>query len=172
MRACGAPCSRARSRRAWRSRSRSACRCPSLRRSSPAISCWCSWLLAEVDCGAVRPLAFCISVWGCYCNYRATRAIGTNLVAPVQQFNLIITLAMALWLLGEYLTPLKIFGIGADPRSGRRFTMQTKQAPRRVSAPSPTRRSRRSMPRSRRRSSRNMPRATRSRCSAGDRLWA
>src|SRR5262245_66348137 len=51
-------------------------------------------------------------VWGRYCNYRATRAIGTNLVAPIQQFNLLITLALAIWLLGEHLTPLKILGIG------------------------------------------------------------
>ncbi|MBX9778291.1 MAG: DMT family transporter [Xanthobacteraceae bacterium] len=51
-------------------------------------------------------------VWGRYCNYRATRAIGTNLVAPIQQFNLLITLALAIWLLGEHLTPLKIVGIG------------------------------------------------------------
>lgn len=51
-------------------------------------------------------------VWGRYCNYRATRAIGTNLVAPVQQLNLLVTLALAVWLLGEYLTPLKILGIG------------------------------------------------------------
>ena len=50
-------------------------------------------------------------VWGRYCNYRATRAIGTNLVAPIQQFNLLITLALAIWLLGEHLTPLKILGI-------------------------------------------------------------
>jgi hypothetical protein len=27
-------------------------------------------------------------VWGRYCNYRATRAIGTNLVAPIQQISL------------------------------------------------------------------------------------
>jgi len=50
-------------------------------------------------------------VWGRYCNYRATRAIGTNLVAPIQQFNLLVTLALAIWLLGEHLTPLKILGI-------------------------------------------------------------
>jgi drug/metabolite transporter (DMT)-like permease len=50
-------------------------------------------------------------VWGRYCNYRATRAIGTNLTAPVQQFNLVITLVLAIWWLGEYLTPLKILGI-------------------------------------------------------------
>jgi uncharacterized membrane protein len=49
-------------------------------------------------------------VWGRYCNYRATRAIGTNLVAPIQQFNLLVTLTLAVWLLGEHLTPLKILG--------------------------------------------------------------
>jgi len=37
-------------------------------------------------------------VWGRYCNYRATRAIGTNLVAPIQQFNLLVTLMLAIWL--------------------------------------------------------------------------
>ena len=50
-------------------------------------------------------------VWGRYCNYRAMRAIGTNLAAPVQQINLIFTLAVAIWLLGETLTPLRVFGI-------------------------------------------------------------
>ena len=50
-------------------------------------------------------------VWGRYCNYRATRAIGTNLVAPIQQVNLILTLCLAIWLLGEELTPLRIVGI-------------------------------------------------------------
>lgn len=50
-------------------------------------------------------------VWGRYCNYRATRAMGTNLVAPVQQLNLLVTLVIAVWMLGEYLTPLKILGI-------------------------------------------------------------
>jgi uncharacterized membrane protein len=51
-------------------------------------------------------------VWGRYCNYRATRAIGTNLVAPIQQINLIFTLLLAIWLLGEELTLLKVLGIG------------------------------------------------------------
>jgi len=50
-------------------------------------------------------------VWGRYCNYRAMRAIGTNLAGPVQQINLIFTLAVAIWLLGETLTPLRILGI-------------------------------------------------------------
>ena len=51
-------------------------------------------------------------IWGRYCNYRATRAIGANLAAPVQQVNLIISLGLAIWVLGESLTPLRIFGIG------------------------------------------------------------
>jgi drug/metabolite transporter (DMT)-like permease len=50
-------------------------------------------------------------VWGRYCNYRATRAIGTNLVAPIQQINLVVALLLAIWLLGEELSPLKILGI-------------------------------------------------------------
>ena len=67
-------------------------------------------------------------VWGRYCNYRATRAMGTNLVAPVQQFNLLVTLVLAIWLLGEYLTPLKILGI-ALILLGPTFTMQKKKKP-------------------------------------------
>lgn len=50
-------------------------------------------------------------VWGRYCNYRATRAIGTNLVAPIQQINLIFTLLLAIVILGETLTPLRVVGI-------------------------------------------------------------
>ncbi|MGN6572982.1 MAG: EamA family transporter [Pseudolabrys sp.] len=49
--------------------------------------------------------------WGRYCNYRATKAIGANLVAPVQQYSLIITLALAVLWLGEPLTVLRIVGI-------------------------------------------------------------
>jgi uncharacterized membrane protein len=50
-------------------------------------------------------------VWGRYCNYRATKALGTNLVGPLQQVNLVITLGLAIWVLGEVLTPLRILGI-------------------------------------------------------------
>jgi len=50
-------------------------------------------------------------VWGRYCNYRATRAIGANLVAPIQQVHLIVSLSLAIWLLGEELTALRIVGI-------------------------------------------------------------
>jgi drug/metabolite transporter (DMT)-like permease len=51
-------------------------------------------------------------VWGRYCNYRASKAMGAVLVAPVQQSNLLVTLALAIWILGEHLTPLRIAGIG------------------------------------------------------------
>ncbi len=51
-------------------------------------------------------------VWGRYCNYRATKAMGANLVAPVQQSNMLVTLGLAILILGEHLTPLRILGIG------------------------------------------------------------
>ena len=50
-------------------------------------------------------------VWGRYWNYLALRAIGLNLAAPIQQVNLVFTLAIAVWLLGEALTPFRILGI-------------------------------------------------------------
>lgn len=51
---------------------------------------------------------FCI---GRYCNYRALNAIGTNLAGPVMQFNLVVSLSLAIFFLGETLTPLRILGI-------------------------------------------------------------
>ncbi len=51
-------------------------------------------------------------VWGRYCNYRASKAMGANLVAPVQQSNMLVTLALAILILGEHLTALRILGIG------------------------------------------------------------
>lgn len=50
-------------------------------------------------------------VWGRYCNYRATKAMGANLVGPVQQVSLILTLGLAIVVLGEALTPLRVIGI-------------------------------------------------------------
>lgn len=49
--------------------------------------------------------------FGRYCNYRATRAMGTVLVGPVQQTSVLITLVLAIVLLGERLTTLHIGGI-------------------------------------------------------------
>lgn len=48
---------------------------------------------------------------GRYGNYRAINAMGANLAIPVQQTSLLFSLAIALWLLGESLTPLKLLGI-------------------------------------------------------------
>lgn len=50
-------------------------------------------------------------VWGRFCNYRAVQAMGNNLVGPIVQSSLIISLVGAVWLLDETLTPLRILGI-------------------------------------------------------------
>jgi drug/metabolite transporter (DMT)-like permease len=50
-------------------------------------------------------------VWGRYCNYRATKAMGAVLVGPTQQLSLIVALVLAVGILGEALTPLRIIGI-------------------------------------------------------------
>jgi drug/metabolite transporter (DMT)-like permease len=62
-------------------------------------------------------------VCGRYCNYRAIRAIGTNLSAPLQQLNLIVTLVLAIWVLDETLTVLRFLGI-ALVLIGAGFTMR------------------------------------------------
>ena len=51
---------------------------------------------------------FCV---GRYCNYRAINAIGTNLAGPVMQLNLVVSLSLAIFFLGEKLTPLRMIGI-------------------------------------------------------------
>ncbi|MQA84446.1 MAG: EamA family transporter [Streptosporangiales bacterium] len=50
-------------------------------------------------------------VWGRYCNYRATKALGSNLAGPVQEVNVAVALALAIGWLGETLTPVKILGL-------------------------------------------------------------
>jgi drug/metabolite transporter (DMT)-like permease len=57
---------------------------------------------------AVGVSHFCV---GRYCNYRSLNAIGNNLAGPVMQFNLVVSLSLAVFFLGEKLTPLRIFGI-------------------------------------------------------------
>jgi uncharacterized membrane protein len=51
-------------------------------------------------------------VAGRYCNYRAVKAIGSNLVGPLQETNMLLALALAIVFLGEKLTVLKLIGIG------------------------------------------------------------
>ena len=50
-------------------------------------------------------------LWGRYCNYRASKAIGANLQGPASQTDLLFTLLLAVWVLDEKLTPLRILGI-------------------------------------------------------------
>jgi drug/metabolite transporter (DMT)-like permease len=57
---------------------------------------------------AVGVSHFCV---GRYCNYRAISLIGNNLAGPVMQFNLVVSLALAVFFLGEKLTPLRTLGI-------------------------------------------------------------
>jgi len=51
-------------------------------------------------------------VAGRYCNYRAIQAMGANLVAPVQQVSVVITLALAVAVLGELPSTSQMIGIG------------------------------------------------------------
>src|SRR5690348_12297960 len=48
---------------------------------------------------------------GRYANYRAIGAIGTNLAGPVMQFNLVVSLVLAILFLGETLTIPRLIGI-------------------------------------------------------------
>ena len=50
-------------------------------------------------------------IFGRYCNVRASKAIGLTLSAPIVQLNLIVTLILAVFVLGERLTPLRMMGI-------------------------------------------------------------
>lgn len=50
-------------------------------------------------------------VWGRYCNYRATKAIGGNAVTPLQQLDFPLKLALAIVFLGEKLTVMSLIGI-------------------------------------------------------------
>jgi len=78
-------------------------------------------------------------VWGRYCNYRANKALGSNLSGPVQQSDLVISLGLAILVLGESLTPLRILGIAlvvlgpaltwrADAAAGDKLARVTDQA--------------------------------------------
>lgn len=50
-------------------------------------------------------------VIGRYGNYRATQALGANLSTPVQQLSILVSLALAVALLGEEVTGLKVIGL-------------------------------------------------------------
>jgi uncharacterized membrane protein len=50
-------------------------------------------------------------VIGRYGNYRATQALGANLSTPVQQLSILVSLALAVTVLGEPVTVLKVAGL-------------------------------------------------------------
>ncbi|MCC2099001.1 MAG: DMT family transporter [Hyphomicrobiales bacterium] len=50
-------------------------------------------------------------VFSRYCSYRAVRAIGSNLAGPVQETSMLVSLTLAVLLLGEQLSVLKLCGI-------------------------------------------------------------
>jgi uncharacterized membrane protein len=50
-------------------------------------------------------------VWGRYCNYRAAKAIGANLMGAASQSDILFTLALAVMVLDEKMTPMRVLGI-------------------------------------------------------------
>jgi drug/metabolite transporter (DMT)-like permease len=50
-------------------------------------------------------------ICGRYCNYRSVKAMGANLSGPVVQMSLIVSLSLAVTVLQEGLTPLRVVGI-------------------------------------------------------------
>lgn len=50
-------------------------------------------------------------ICGRYCNYRSVKAIGANLSGPIIQLSLIVSLFIAITVLQEGLTPLRVVGI-------------------------------------------------------------
>ena len=72
---------------------------------------------------------FCL---GRYFNYSAINAIGNNLAGPVLQLNLLVSLSLAVFFLGEKLTPLRALGIiliVAGPTLIRRGKKSARAAP-------------------------------------------
>jgi drug/metabolite transporter (DMT)-like permease len=73
-----------------------------------------STAIAQFSPQAIAVLAFVgvlHFVGGRYCNYRAAQAIGANLSAPVIQLSLVVTLALAVLVLNESFTVLRVLGI-------------------------------------------------------------
>lgn len=67
--------------------------------------------LSAGNMGWLALAGFMHFVWGRYFNIRSLAAIGSNLAGPVQQSQLLLALALAIIVLGETLTPLKVIGI-------------------------------------------------------------
>jgi len=48
---------------------------------------------------------------GRYANYRGAKTVGTNVMGPIQDVNIVISLGLAVWLLDEKLTPIMMIGV-------------------------------------------------------------
>ena len=67
--------------------------------------------LPRVSVGLLALAGILHFAWGRYCNFRATKAMGSNMVGPLQQSSILLALALAVFVLGEVITPLRILGI-------------------------------------------------------------
>lgn len=102
------------------------------------------WIITELSrqslwvFAAVGISHFCV---GRYFNYRALSAIGTNLAGPVMQLNLLVSLSLAIFFLGEKLTVIRIIGIlmiVAGPMLARRAATPKPVSSAAPSSPTPS----------------------------------
>ena len=68
-------------------------------------------IMSWSEIGFLSAAGFAHFVWGRYWNIRALGAIGANLAGPVQQYQTLLSLSLAIYFLGESLTPMKVLGI-------------------------------------------------------------
>jgi drug/metabolite transporter (DMT)-like permease len=96
--------------------------------------------ITPMEIGFLAAGGFMHFVWGRYCNIRSLAAVGSNLAGPVQQVQLLLSLALAIWLLNETLSPFKVLGILliiAAPAYILRARAKAKAAAARAPAPPP-----------------------------------
>ncbi len=97
--------------------------------------------ITPMEIGFLAAGGFMHFVWGRYCNIRSLAAVGSNLAGPVQQIQLLLSLGLAIVLLGETLSPFKVLGILliiAAPAYILRSRAKAKAAAARAPAPAPS----------------------------------
>lgn len=97
--------------------------------------------ITPMEIGFLAAGGFMHFVWGRYCNIRSLAAVGSNLAGPVQQVQLLLSLGLAIVLLGETLSPFKVLGILliiAAPAYILRSRAKAKAAAARAPAPAPS----------------------------------
>lgn len=81
------------------------------------LAAWIGGAASEVFSFSAREVLYLSAagivhfVAGRYCNYRAVKAIGSNLVGPLQETNMLLALGLAVIFLGERLSVFKFIGI-------------------------------------------------------------